>query len=681
MSNEWNVVYVDMEVNLDPFEKWLNQWLKLARDTWKVLNQELLLKLEMDYSELKVAKFEAQQALNSIRRWYKEWLIDRSKLIEAENWFKRISSASTEAWRKLENYKNIWDSSISRLQKKFDGLWSKISSLNPLIAKVWVAITTYLSVDKVKQLSDSFTNLDNRLKQVAQWEQLDNLREKIFKAADEARVSVEDYASAFVRFDLVNKQLWWSQNETLLIMDSLSKWLSASWAAASEVNSVMLQLSQAFWSWVLQWDEFRSLAENMPILLDILAEKLWVARWELKELAANWEITSKVLKEALIEANEKLNDSFDKTSVTIGQAMTQATNKFIKKYWEMDESYNMTNKITKAIWLLWDWVIWLFEKWVEATTGLNFYFAYLANKSIKAFIEIKWWLKLLWEYFISTYDFIAQNSLILWENIWIAFWNIPALAKEWLNSFLELLNGTINESINLLNKIPNVNIKPVDFTIQGWWDVEEFKAFQKFNTDKIDALKERIETEKKIQDDALIATALRLDKEKKIYNWWDLRGGTSWNNNTWINNKWNDNKALKKKLEDEAKIKEEALKKELEMEKRFEDRLNKTRIQRVENLEEQYDRLSDSFDDSIDKIKDKKEDLDDTLKKSADTITGLTEDLKKLESWKTWDLSDRFISAKEEILKLQDEIKKAEQEWISAKFANNLWEKNLKDIW
>ena len=111
----------------------------------------------------------------------------------------------------------------------------------------------------------------------------------------------------------------------------------------------MLQLSQAFGSGRLAGDEFRSVSENMPILLDILAEKLGVARGELKEMAAEGLITSDVLKDALIDANEKLNESFEKSSVTIGQSMTVATNKFIEKFGEMDETYDITLKVTTAI--------------------------------------------------------------------------------------------------------------------------------------------------------------------------------------------------------------------------------------------------------------------------------------------------------------------------------------------
>jgi hypothetical protein len=49
------------------------------------------------------------------------------------------------------------------------------------------------------------------------------LRNKIFEAANSARADVGTYASAFARFDLINKQIGGSQEETLIIMDSLAK--------------------------------------------------------------------------------------------------------------------------------------------------------------------------------------------------------------------------------------------------------------------------------------------------------------------------------------------------------------------------------------------------------------------------------------------------------------------------
>ena len=433
-------------LNESDFKAQLNNIELKARDTWKKLDKAFLTKLDVDYADLEIAKKQAIQLKKEMNIQFNNWIISKKAYNDSIRNANRLTKATTEAGRKLENYKNTWDETLSRWRKWVNWIKGSVLSLKWLVAKVWVAFATYFSARKVEQLSNSFTNLNNRLKQVSQWEDLSILRDKIFKAANDARVWVEEYTSAFVRFDLVNKQIWWTQEETLLIMDSLTKWLSASWAAASEVNSVMLQLSQAFGSWRLAWDEFRSVSENMPILLDVLAEKLWVQRWELKELAAQWLITSDVLKTALIWANEKLNESFNKTKTTIGQAMVQATNRFIQKYWEMDEVYNITDKLVKIIWVLWDLfldiivIIWKLTWFIinNAKVIKELTIAVIALVSAKALFGLtkllKWLPILFRNVAIAQWIMTTATNLTTWALVRMsaaslaALWPLAALA-------------------------------------------------------------------------------------------------------------------------------------------------------------------------------------------------------------------------------------------------------------
>jgi len=225
------------------------------------------------------------------------------------------------------------------------------------------------------------------------------LQNKLVETANNARVPVDDLTKSFVRFDLVNRQLWWSQEETIKLLDTLAKGLSMTGATARETGSVMLQLSQAFGSWRLQGDEFRAISESMPMLLDILAKKLWVARWELKDLASDWVITSQVLKEALLEANEQINASFEKSSVTIGQKLTQIRNDAILKFWEIDKSTWFTEKIVA---------------WLEMVRN-----------------AISWWASFIIQYKSAIWELLKITGAIIWAYGLLGLANIlrtlPAL--------------------------------------------------------------------------------------------------------------------------------------------------------------------------------------------------------------------------------------------------------------
>jgi len=171
--------------------------------------------------------------------------------------------------------------------------------------------------------------MQNSLRQIASGDELDILQKKILKLANDSRVPVDSLTNSFVRYDKVIRAMGGTQEETFIVMDSLSKSLTSTGRTAEETSSIMLQLSQAFASGKLQGDEFRSLSENMPQIMDILAKSMDVPRGSLKELSSDGKITAEVLKKALIEANTEINDSFGKSQITISQKLTQVKNDFL----------------------------------------------------------------------------------------------------------------------------------------------------------------------------------------------------------------------------------------------------------------------------------------------------------------------------------------------------------------
>ena len=70
-------------------------------------------------------------------------------------------------------------------------------------------------------------------------------------------------------------------------------------ASAQEASNAFRQLAQALGSGRLAGDEFRSVSEQVPLILKPLAEELNVSTGELKELAAQGKLTSEVVIRAL----------------------------------------------------------------------------------------------------------------------------------------------------------------------------------------------------------------------------------------------------------------------------------------------------------------------------------------------------------------------------------------------
>ena len=74
----------------------------------------------------------------------------------------------------------------------------------------------------------------------------------------------------------------------------------------------------------------------------------------------------------------------------------------------------------------------------------------------------------VWESIGNLLWFIVENSKRIPENIWVAFNNIPFYIQSGLNKALKSIEDFINKSSSLLNKLPWVEIWPVNIWKITW---------------------------------------------------------------------------------------------------------------------------------------------------------------------------------------------------------------------
>jgi tape measure domain-containing protein len=119
---------------------------------------------------------------------------------------------------------------------------------------------------------------------------------------------------------------------------------------AGQTSNVMLQLSQALGSGVLQGDEFRSIAEGMPPILDAVATVMGKNRSELKGLASDGEITTEILIKAMGELENmntvepdsvrKFSAAMENLKVTIGTKLLPALTPLINGITGVANAFN-----------------------------------------------------------------------------------------------------------------------------------------------------------------------------------------------------------------------------------------------------------------------------------------------------------------------------------------------------
>lgn len=203
---------------------------------------------------------------------------------------------------------------------------------------------------------NAYTALQNKLQIVSDSQnQVNELTARLGDVAIETRSDLEATVTSFARFDAALQSLGKSQEESLRLTETVNKLFVVGGATASEQAGALIQLSQAFNANVLQGEEYRSLAENMPkAVRTAIAEVLKINESALKKAASDGKITGQVLFEAFKKLDQFADSKFAKTIPTLGQAMNVFRTQAILALGELDKRLGVSSTIAQGIIFLGD---------------------------------------------------------------------------------------------------------------------------------------------------------------------------------------------------------------------------------------------------------------------------------------------------------------------------------------
>jgi tape measure domain-containing protein len=175
--------------------------------------------------------------------------------------------------------------------------------------------------------SDQMTNMTNQLRLAVGAEgDLVGTRRALLEISNESRVGVVATTELYSKLSRATKDLNLSQGDLLQITDTINKTFVISGASTAETEGSIRQLSQALNSGVLRGEEFNSVAEQSPRLMQALQDSTGKTAGELRALAADGKLTSQVLIAALTGQAAAISKEFETTESTVAQATTVAMN-------------------------------------------------------------------------------------------------------------------------------------------------------------------------------------------------------------------------------------------------------------------------------------------------------------------------------------------------------------------
>lgn len=192
-----------------------------------------------------------------------------------------------------------------------------------LVMGAIAAVGLGTAVREFAELSDSMTNARNRLAIVSRGTaDVADAMTKLKKVSLDTRSDFDLTTRSYARTSQALKALHTSSSENIQITKTLQQAIAVSGATNEEAHATLIQLTQAMASNRLSADEFRSVAEQLPAVLDMIAKATGKPRTELKKLGEAGALTAAVLAFSILSANRDMEAAFAKTMPTISQQWT-----------------------------------------------------------------------------------------------------------------------------------------------------------------------------------------------------------------------------------------------------------------------------------------------------------------------------------------------------------------------
>ena len=416
--------------------------------------------------------------------------------------YDRAASAAGRASGQVEGFNN-------RQRQSGEGA-KKVANAWGMVKKAIGSALAAISVQKVIDLADSMTTTRARLDLMNDGLQTtDELQSMIMASANRSRAAYQTTADAVSKMGIMAKDAFGSNDELIKFTELINKQFTIAGTSTAGVDAAMLQLTQAMSSGVLRCEELNSVFEQAPTIIQTIADYLGVPIGQIRSMAQEGQITSTIVKNAMLSSADEINAKFESMPMTFSQAWTIAKNIALEAFTPVIQAigagaqwiYDNWSTIAPIFWGLAGAAIayavalgiqavatWIANGaarvffttlltsplfWIAMAIGIVVGFLYKMVQAVggvkNAWEICKLALLVAWAAikvaFFAVYNWFANiidKLKLCWQNCGVAIANFMGDMRVKILTILQnLINGAIdiiNKFIGLLNKIPGVNI-------------------------------------------------------------------------------------------------------------------------------------------------------------------------------------------------------------------------------
>ena len=186
-----------------------------------------------------------------------------------------------------------------------------------------------VSVSHIIATADQMQNLASKIRLATDsTEQFHAVQTKLRAIANEQRSSFDAVVDLYSNSQRSLSALGKSQQDVINFTRNMTMAMNVGGRSAQAQAAALTQLGQALASGVLRGDEFNSVAEQAPILMDLIAKEMGVTSNAIRDLAKDGKITADVVYNAVAKATDSLSAMSDKMPTTVSQALQVIKNEY-----------------------------------------------------------------------------------------------------------------------------------------------------------------------------------------------------------------------------------------------------------------------------------------------------------------------------------------------------------------
>lgn len=214
------------------------------------------------------------------------------------------------------------------------------------------AIGIGLGGRELQQLADEHTSIQNALRVTGlEGEALAKVYERLFQSAQDNAAPLQSMAQLYSRVALSQKELKISTDELNSFVDRVGIALRVSGKTAEQSSGSLLQLSQALGSGVVRAEEFNSMLEGTPTIVQAAANGIKEAGGsvaKLRQLVNDGKVSSAAWFRGFLVGSEETKRQAQGMETTVSQAMTRLRNAMIDAFGKIDKSTGLSKDAADA---------------------------------------------------------------------------------------------------------------------------------------------------------------------------------------------------------------------------------------------------------------------------------------------------------------------------------------------